>query len=72
MEEVTLQLGESSLPQLCTNHRSSTKETKRSPGRDRLPLPAVESKSVFDPAIITLDQIERAIEKTGYKVQARS
>ncbi|MGI6604050.1 MAG: heavy-metal-associated domain-containing protein [Firmicutes bacterium] len=71
MEEVTLQLGNLACPS-CAQTIGEVLKRQKGVQDATVSFASSRIKVSFDPAIITLDQIERAIEKTGYKVQARS
>ncbi|HHT69946.1 MAG TPA: heavy-metal-associated domain-containing protein [Firmicutes bacterium] len=70
MQEVTLQLGDLACPS-CAQTISKILKRQKGVGDATVAFTSSRVKVSFDPEVITLEQIEQAIEKTGYKVKAR-
>ncbi len=70
MQEVTLQLGDLACPSCA---QTISKILKRQKGVQDAAVAFTTSrvKVTYDPEVITIEQIEKAIEKTGYKVKTR-
>ncbi|NMA54706.1 MAG: heavy-metal-associated domain-containing protein [Firmicutes bacterium] len=71
MKEVTLQLTDLACPS-CAQTISQVLKRQRGVADATVAFTSSRVKVSYDLEAITLEQLEQAIEKTGYKVQARS
>lgn len=70
MQELTLQLGDLACPS-CAQTIGQILKRQKGVQNAAVAFTTSRVKVTFDPEVITIEQIEKAIEKTGYKVQAR-
>jgi copper chaperone CopZ len=70
MQELTLQLGDLACPS-CAQTIGQILKRQKGVQDAAVAFTTSRVKVTFDPEVITIEQIEKAIEKTGYKVQAR-
>ncbi|MFY9188902.1 MAG: heavy metal-associated domain-containing protein [bacterium] len=70
MQELTLQLGDLACPS-CAQTIGQILKRQKGVKDAAVAFTTSRVKVTFDPEVITIEQIEKAIEKTGYKVQAR-
>jgi copper chaperone CopZ len=69
MQELTLQLGDLACPS-CAQTIGQILKRQKGVQDAAVAFTTSRVKVTFDPEVITIEQIEKAIEKTGYKVQA--
>ncbi len=69
MQELTLQLGDLACPS-CAQTIGQILKRQKGVQDAAVAFTTSRVKVTFDPEAITIEQIEKAIEKTGYKVQA--
>ncbi|HHT71064.1 MAG TPA: heavy-metal-associated domain-containing protein [Firmicutes bacterium] len=69
MQELTLQLGDLACPS-CAQTIGQILKRQKGVKDAAVAFTTSRVKVTFDPEAITIEQIEKAIEKTGYKVQA--
>jgi copper chaperone len=67
MKEVTLSLSELACPD-CANKIGQILERQKGVEKASVSFATSKVKVAFNPDVISLDQIEKAIERTGYKV----
>ncbi len=70
MKELTLQLGDLACP-TCAQTIGQILKKQKGVQDASVAFTTSRVKVTYDPEVITIEQIEKAIEKTGYKVQAR-
>ncbi|MGI6597003.1 MAG: heavy-metal-associated domain-containing protein [bacterium] len=70
MQELTLQLGDLACPS-CAQTIGQILKRQKGVQDAAVAFTTSRVKVTYDPEVITIEQIEKAIEKTGYKVQAR-